>query len=157
MSTVALYYRNTLANLFETYGSLFNAFLMGILLTAICQSSSLVIGVIILLSGNQIILPEYASAAVMGLNIGTSSTLLIASLGLSKGGKLGAVFQLVYNSLCAVILFSAFPAYIHIVEQISPTSSRFVANSHTLFNIVASLLLVFGWKYIERIVKWIVY
>ncbi|ACB85047.1 Na/Pi symporter [Natranaerobius thermophilus] len=157
ISSVTLYYRDSLVTVFEYFSSIFQAFLIGIILTAISQSSSLIIGILIVLSGKHIIAPAYATAAVMGLNVGTSTTLMIASLGLSKHGKLGAVFQVVYNSICALLVFGFFPCFLQIVELISRTPHQFVANSHTFFNLVAGILLVLGWKYIESICYWIVY
>ncbi|WP_158212318.1 Na/Pi symporter [Natranaerobius trueperi] len=157
MGSVSLYYRENLVRLVETFDSLFQAFLIGAILTAFCQSSSLIIGILILLTGKQIILPEYATAAVMGLNIGTSTTLLVASLGLSNNGKLGAVFQLVYNSLCALILFVGFPIFLDVIGYVSVSPERFVANAHTMFNIFACIALLLFWKYIEKLVRWIVF
>ncbi len=156
ISSVTLYYREEFALALQRFDSIYQAFIIGIILTAVSQSSSLIIGILVVLASKSIITVEYAVAAVLGLNIGTATTLLFACIGLNRDGKLGAVFQVVYNCICALLIFLVFPGYMSFLNIYAQNPSQIVANAHTFFNIGGALTLIFTWNFIEWLVYWIV-
>ena len=136
-----------LAALFLSIGNPFLLFLIGVVLTGLLQSSAAITGILIALAGSGLITIEQAMFITMGSNIGTCATSLIASMGTSTNARRAAVIHLLFNVLgCAVffILMLAFQKYV--VEGIIFVSGgsveRQIANFHTLFNLLTTLVLL---------------
>ena len=133
--------------LFLSIGNPFLLFLIGVVLTGLLQSSAAITGILIALAGSGLITIEQAMFITMGSNIGTCATSLIASMGTSTNARRAAVIHLLFNVLgCAVffILMLAFQKYV--VEGIIFVSGgsveRQIANFHTLFNLLTTLVLL---------------
>lgn len=83
---------------------------------------------------------------LLGDNIGTTITALIASIGQSKNAKRTAVAHSVFNIsgsivfLCLIPIFSKFVAYISPKGNEIDVIARQIANAHTTFNIVCTLV-----------------
>jgi len=131
------------------YGILF-----GCLFTAIIQSSSATMGILIALAGEGLISLDSSVYLIMGLNIGTCITALLASIGTSKAAKKAAYVHLVFNSTGVVLfalLINIFPV-IDWVKSITasmyPSHAPFdlaksqMANFHTILNLTTGLLLI---------------
>lgn len=141
--------------------------LLGTVMTLVVQSSSATIAV----------LQNFASQAgpdgvtsVLGLagaipillgdNIGTTITALLASVGQSKNAKRTAVAHSVFNITGSFIFLWIIPWFAKFVEFISPKGneidviSRQIANAHTTFNVVNTLLwLPFIWLMVKIVTK----
>ena len=133
--------------LFLSIDNPFLLFLIGVVLTGLLQSSAAITGILIALAGSGLITIEQAMFITMGSNIGTCATSLIASMGTSTNARRAAVIHLLFNVLgCAVffILMLAFQKYV--VEGIIFVSGgsveRQIANFHTLFNLLTTLVLL---------------
>ena len=118
------------------------AFLFGAVLTALIQSSSAVVGLCEVLARQGFIDIHVAFPAILGSNVGTCVTALIASLGTSVAARRSAVTHLLLNVLGAV-------AFLPLTGWIAPLSTlgagdpaRQVANAHTFFNFVSGVLLL---------------
>ena len=92
----------------------------------------------------------------MGDNIGTTITALLASVGQSKNAKRTAVAHSVFNISGSMVFLCIIPFYATFVRWISPKGaeidviSRQIANAHTTFNIVCTLLwLPFIWVLVK--------
>ncbi len=110
----------------------------GFLITAVVQSSSLVIASIIsLLRQGQLGL-DAALYAMLGSNVGTSLTTLLAMVGGTKAGKAAALSNLAFN-LISVLMFLPFVGLLRlIVLATSVDPGRQLANAHTIFNLVTA-------------------
>ena len=133
--------------LFLSIDNPFLLFLIGVVLTGLLQSSAAITCILIALAGSGLITIEQAMFITMGSNIGTCATSLIASMGTSTNARRAAVIHLLFNVLgCAVffILMLAFQKYV--VEGIIFVSGgsveRQIANFHTLFNLLTTLVLL---------------
>ncbi len=125
-------------------------FLFGCITTAIFQSSSLVIGFLIILIESDIITLKEALLAAFGVNIGTCSTLLLVSTGLGEGGRRGAIFQFLFNVMGVALFIAILPYFISFIEYTGSTQARLLANAHTSFNLITAILLVLSWDYMEK-------
>jgi len=110
------------------------AFFSGLLLTAVIQSSAVTIGGLQGLEG--ILLPS-AGAAVLGANIGTCVTGLLASAMLGKAGRTTARMELGINVVCAILML---PVVLLLPQQ--QTSPVQIAALHSLFNALTAAILL---------------
>jgi len=126
--------------------------LTGTLMTVVVQSSSATIAVLQNLAsqagidGNSIIGLKGAIPVLLGDNIGTTITALLACIGQSKDSKRTAVAHTLFNISGTLIFIFLVPLYSQFIQWISPKGdevaviSRQIANAHTIFNITMSLI-----------------
>lgn len=116
--------------------------LLGTVLTAIIQSSSAAIALMMGLYDVDIISLPFSLAAVLGSNVGTCVTAAVAAIGGTKGGKQVALAHFLINVFGLLVFYPFIPL---ISEWISHTElSRYaqVAHFHTGFNLVCAVLLL---------------
>jgi phosphate:Na+ symporter len=117
----------------------------GALMTAVVQSSSATIGMLQSLAGHGLVSTAIALPVLLGDNIGTCVTALLAGLGASTNARRAAVLHLIINTLGALVFLVALPVVTAAVVRSSPDAARQIANAHTLFNVVnAALVLPFA-------------
>ncbi|WEK53069.1 MAG: Na/Pi symporter [Candidatus Cohnella colombiensis] len=115
--------------------------LVGTVLTALVHSSAAVIAICMGLSGAGAITPETGIAIVLGANIGTCFTGLIASLSGGKGGRFVALTQLALNSSGALLFFPLIGLLHQLAVFLAPEDpSAQIAHAQTIFNVVCSLI-----------------
>lgn len=129
---------------------------IGAAITAIFQSSSVMTGLIIALSMEKLIFLPSAVVLIFGANIGTCITSILASLHSSKNSKRLALAQLFVNVLGSIFFLLFFSSYIKFISLTSPSLPRQIANSHTVFNIVTTILGLLFLNYLEKIAKFVV-
>ncbi|MEG0842841.1 MAG: Na/Pi cotransporter family protein [Romboutsia sp.] len=136
---------------FGTYPLL--GLLLGFGITAIVQSSSASMGMLVALASEGLIPLSSALPILYGQNIGTCVTSLISSVGANKNARRAAVMHLLFNIIGTVIflLFLNGPV-VSFVQKVDPNDvARQIANTHTLFNIISVLLLLPVTKYIIKL------
>lgn len=121
----------------------------GAIFTAIIQSSSATSGIVIALSlqttasGDPLISLTGAIAVIIGANIGTCVTALIASAGVTSwGAKKVAVAHIMFNLLGGLMFFFLIPISSELISMTSSVAARQIANFHTLFNVSMSILVL---------------
>ncbi len=131
--------------IFSTVGSnVFLGILAGAAITALLQSSSATTGILVALAGTGALGIHQALPIVMGCNIGTCITAMLASVGANKTAHRAAAFHLIFN-LAGTILFIPLVATNLLgdfVQQFGGTIARQIANAHTVFNITNTLIMV---------------
>jgi len=124
--------------------------IMGTAATALAQSSSAVIGIIIALSQRGIIDLNSAVALTLGSNLGTCATALLASIGGSEAAKKTAFAHILLNFLGILLILPFFKPFTALAQATSDSLPRQIANAHALFNIFSSLLILpFAYAYAE--------
>ncbi len=120
----------------------FLGILAGFALTAVIQSSSASIGLLIALASQGLLPIEAAIPILFGDNIGTCVTALLSSIGANKTAKRAALMHLLFNIIGTMIfVFLLSKPILHFVVQLDPNSiSRQIANTHTLFNLINMLI-----------------
>ncbi len=130
--------------------------LAGALLTAVIQSSSASVGILQALSSTGQITFGAAIPIIMGQNIGTCVTALISCIGASKNAKRAAMVHLYFNIIGTVLFLALFytaNAIIHF-EFVNGAVDPFkIALVHTIFNVVATGVLLPFNKLLEKLAK----
>ena len=127
---------------FGTYPLL--GLLLGFGITAIVQSSSASMGMLVALASQGLIPLSSALPILYGQNIGTCVTSLISSIGTNKNARRAAMIHLIFNVL-GTIVFLIFlnKPIVKMVTAADPGNiARQIANTHTLFNIISVILLI---------------
>ena len=141
-------------NAFSAISNPFLGVLTGAILTAILQSSSASVGILQALSASGAITIRAAVPIIMGQNIGTCVTTLIASIGSSKNAKRAAMIHLYFNLIGTLLLLTAFLILKWLIglpftdAAATPFS---IAISHTLFNVVSTVILFPCGKLLEAL------
>jgi len=107
---------------------------VGLGMTALVQSSSATIGILMALAANNGISLAVALPILYGDNIGTCVTALLASIGTTKNAKRASLLHLIFNVTGTIIFMSAFTITLKIVPMFGGDTQRQIANAHTLFN-----------------------
>ncbi|MDR2201221.1 MAG: Na/Pi cotransporter family protein [Clostridiales bacterium] len=121
--------------------------LLGTVLTAIVQSSSAVTGVIITMAGVGILPVLSAFYIVLGTNIGTCITAILASVGASTNAKRAALIHLIFNIfgsvIFAVLLALVGKFFVSTLQILAPDIPAMqVAYFHICFNVVTCAVLL---------------
>lgn len=137
--------------LFSKGGSPYFAVLVGLVVTAIVQSSSVTTGLAILLTQQGLMHQTAAIAVVIGANIGTTSTSLVASIGMGRTARRAALANLLFNVGGVLIILPVLPLFAQIVDALVESRSQTVAMAHLLFNAVTATIFLLGMRYFEAI------
>jgi len=109
--------------------------LVGMAMTAVVQSSSATIGILMALAANNGIPLAVALPILFGDNIGTCVTALLASIGTTKNAKRASLIHLMFNVTGTIIFMSAFPLVLKFIPTLGGDVQRQIANAHTFFNV----------------------
>lgn len=156
MSISMKVFRTPLSQFFSIIDNPILLILFGMAFTAIIQSSSASTVIVAGFAASGAIGLESALFAVLGMNIGTCVTALLSSIGTNINARRTAVIHLLFNvcgSIIVAVLFYIidFNAIYSFLITISGTDvMRQIANFHTIFNILTTLLLL---PFIEILVK----
>ena len=143
--------------------------LLGLVMTLIVQSSSATIAVLQNFASqagpdgvSSVIGLAGAIPILLGDNIGTTITAILASVGQSKNAKRTAIAHSVFNITGSAVFIFFIPVLVKFVEFISPKGnevdviSRQIANAHTTFNVVCTLVWLPLIPLMVKIVTWII-
>lgn len=123
--------------------------LVGIGLTAVVQSSSATIGILIALAQNGIIPLTVALPVLFGDNIGTCVTALLSSIGTNKNAKKAALIHFTFNVIGTIIFIILLKPVNHFITTLTPGNiAKQIANAHTFFNIANVFIQVWFIKYL---------
>ena len=132
-------------NLLMSLKNPFLATLMGFALTAVIQSSSVTVSIVLLLANQDLLPLPITLYIILGCNIGACATAMLASMTGKKDAKRAALIHLLFNIIGTVIiyiaLFVAGDQIVELIKSISADNGRFVANAHTLIKIAQVIML----------------
>ena len=132
-------------NLMKSLTSPLLATLVGTVLTAVIQSSSVTVSIVLLLANQGFLDLGICLYIILGCNIGACATALIASLPGKKDAKRAALihfwFNVIGTLLIYVILFVGKEPIIRLIQSVSADNGRFVANAHTIIKIFQVIVL----------------
>ncbi len=126
--------------IFGTYPLL--GILAGLIVTVILQSSSTVIGMVIALASAGLLDLTSSIYIVLGDNIGTCITAIIASAGGKRDSRRLAFGHALFNIIGTLIALPLVPLYIRYLPMLSGDIARQIANTHTIFNVVNTIILL---------------
>lgn len=131
--------------------------LVGAVFTALIQSSSAFIGIMIVLASQGLLSLDASIPLLLGSNLGTPVTALLASMKSGKEAKKVALAFLL-TKLISVVIFAAWTRQLgNLLEELTPDAPlpRLIANAHTLINGVLMLVVLPVTPQLARFVDWI--
>lgn len=122
------------------------AILVGTILTAVIQSSSVTVSIVLLMANQGLLKLPICLFIVLGCNIGACTSALLASLNGKKDAKRAAMIHFLFNVIGTVLMYLilklAMNPVMDMLHMVSGTNSgRFVANAHTIFKIFQVIAL----------------
>ncbi len=142
------------------FGHVLGAFAIGGLLTVVIQSSSASIGIIMALAGSGLINFYTAMPLMLGANVGTTITAVLAAIPANRRGKQVALAHVLTKATGTFYMLALFyvnwpgtdtPIFMYAVNEmtrgnvfaaIPQNTMRHVANAHTLFNFINVILFI---------------
>lgn len=121
---------------------IFLAFLSGLAVTLVVQSSSATVGLTMAIASQGVVPLETAVAIILGDNIGTTITAVLASLGCNRSAKQAAFAHVMMKVVGTIIIFPFIPFYAKLVAMTSGDIVRQVANAHSLFSLFVALFFL---------------
>lgn len=117
--------------------------ILGIVMTAVLQSSSASVGVLQTLAMQGLVPLKFSVFVLFGQNIGTCLTALFSTVGAKKNSKRAAVIHLLFNLIGTgiFILIALLAPYVEWIEKLSPGPMAQIAISHIVFNIVSTVVM----------------
>ena len=144
-------------NLMTKFSNPLIGILVGAVFTAIIQSSSASVGILQALAATGMVPLSSAVYVLFGQNIGTCITAVLASIGMKVNAKRTTIIHLMFNIIGTIIftIVCMTTPYVHLIESITPADPvAQIANAHTIFNIVTTLILLpFGTQMADIAVK----
>ncbi len=127
----------------DTYFGVIKVAAVGALITAIVQSSSATLGITITLAVQGLIDYPTAVALVLGENIGTTITAILATLNANVNAKRAAYAHTIINTLGVIWVTAVFPYYLKFLSNFGSPEANItmaIATAHTMFNVTNVLL-----------------
>ncbi len=120
--------------------------LLGVLagtgLTLLVQSSSATVGLTIALGAQGLLPLEAAIPIILGDNIGTTITAMLAAIGTTRSAKQASAAHVCFNLIGVAIFLPLMPLYMPFLATTADSITHQIANSHTLFNVCNTLLFL---------------
>lgn len=130
--------------------------ILGIVVTGIVHASAIPISILALLAQQDLVSLENALPIIMGANIGTTVTALLAGAIATASGKRTAVSHLIFKCGGVVLCLVFMPYYISILKIISSSVAQQIAWAHFLLNLVIVIAFIFFLRPFSRVMGKIV-
>lgn len=130
----------------------------GIVMTVIMQSSSASMAVALTAAQTGLLSLESAAAVVIGANIGTTVTAVIAGIGATPNAKRVALAHVLFNVLTAAVALMLLPWLVSLLREgaevlgLGSETATLLALFHTAFNVLGVLLM---WPLGDRLAAWL--
>ena len=143
-SMTPLQQSDSFIHLMTTFSNPVFGILAGAVFTAIIQSSSASVGILQALAVSGLIGLDGAVYVLFGQNIGTCITAVLASIGTNRNAKRTTLIHLMFNVIGTVIftILCMVTPLVSFMESVTSNPAAQIANVHTLFNIVTTLILL---------------
>ncbi len=145
---------------------------IGTVLTMILQSSSATVGITMVLASQGLLTFEAGVAVILGDNIGTTITAELACIGANINAHRTARAHTLFNLIGVMNVILFFPLFIklvlwittsflgvgppdHIMAGEKPNIARYIANAHTMFNVVNALFFLLILPYLVKVAIWL--
>ena len=146
--------------------------LAGTALTMVLQSSSATVGITMALASQGLLTFEASVALILGDNIGTTITAELASIGAGINAHRAARAHTLFNVVGVFLIILFFPLFVKLVLWLTssimyigspdfmvdgqrPNIARYIANSHTMFNVVNALFFLMFLPYLVKVATWL--
>ena len=138
----------------------FTALLVGLAFTALIQSSSATTGIVVVMAADGLLDLETGIAIILGANIGTCVTAVLAALGKGPEAMRTAAVHVTVNTVGALVWVLFIDQLAEFVVWLTPDSpgatARQIANAHTVFNVVNTVVFLILMEPLIRFVRRVV-
>ncbi len=145
-----------LLGLFSQFSNVFLAIVAGIIAVIVLQSSSVVTGIVVLLAGGGLLTLPQSIPIILGANVGTTATSMLAASRMDLFAKRTAAAHFLFNVGGVLIFLPFLIPFADFVSSIGGDVARQVANAHLLFNLTCAIIFLAALKpfksAIERLV-----
>jgi phosphate:Na+ symporter len=155
-SIAPLRYDPNVVSIFAGLSSPLIAYAVGAMFTGLVQSSSVTSGIVVILTSTGIIPVEVAIPIMLGANLGSSITGLLASSGLNLHARRVGFANFMFNAIGTFLFMIFLPNLIHLVALLSPISAVQVALAHLIFNVINTIIFLIFIKPFEKLIVWII-
>lgn len=131
---------------------------IGVLMTVLMQSSSAAMAITLTAAQSGLIDAQGAAAVVIGANIGTTVTAMLAAIGATPNARRAASAHVVFNLLTGAVALLLLPWLIVALGvarealELPPDPAAKLALFHTTFNLIGVLLM---WPLAGRLTRWL--
>lgn len=130
-------------------------FLIGLVLTAVMQSSAAITAIVISLASSGLMSLQMAMCVVLGTNVGTCFTSVLSSIGTNTNAKRAACVHLLFNLLGCIIFIVPVAVWgrniAEFLTKVIPGTQWQIAIFHMFFNVVTTLILMWFIKYLVKL------
>lgn len=146
------------ANILVLFHNPILGLVVGLIVTAVIQSSAASVGMLQALSMTGSISYAVAAPIIAGQNIGTCVTALLSSIGVNTNAKKVAAMHIVFNITGAIAFLLLYEVFIHFVNRLDMMSNPFgIAIVHTIYNVV-TVIVCFPLsrilqKFVDKVIK----
>ncbi|VWC69292.1 hypothetical protein BLA18110_01866 [Burkholderia lata] len=123
--------------------------LAGLVFTALVQSSSVTTGLAILLVQQGVLPPQAAIPIVIGSNVGSTSTALVAGVGMSSVARATAISNFLFNAAGALCYLPFLRPFSRAAVNLTANPGIAVAWAHLIFNLSIALIFLLTLKWVE--------
>jgi phosphate:Na+ symporter len=156
----------------DNLGGILLCVLAGTVLTMILQSSSATVGITMAFAMEGLLGFEASVALILGENIGTTITAQLASIGTNVNARRTANAHTLFNVIGVLLIIFFFPLFLQLVEWLTstflgigppdliiagekPNIARYIANSHTMFNVISAIFFLLVLPYLVKVTIWL--
>ncbi len=132
-----------LLQLFTQDQNPFIGMVIGIVVTGIVQASAIPISIMVLLAQQDLVSLENAVPVIMGANIGTTVTALLAGTVATVSGKRTAISHLIFKCVGIGLCFIFMPYFLFLLKSLSSSIAQQIALGHFLLNLIIVITFIF--------------
>lgn len=147
----------TIVDLLASINNPFLLFMIGIVFTALIQSSSAITSIIISMAAAGILIGGGGNAVlfiILGSNIGSCATSLLSSIGASTNAKRSSMIHLLFNTFGAIIFFIVLVLWEGFMDstfvKVFNEPATQIAMFHTFFNVICACIFLPFTKYLVK-------
>jgi phosphate:Na+ symporter len=149
LATVA--YGESMVNFLTAIHGVWPAAFVGALAALVLQSSTLVTSLVVLLVGSGTLSFDIALPLIIGANMGTTSTALIAALPLKEEARQTAIGNIIFNILGSFFFLVIVKPFGMFIQNLGGSPAQEVANAHLFFNLSCAIIALIAIKPFEKI------
>ena len=127
--------------------------LIGLVITAIIQSSAIPISILAILAQYNLVTIENSLPIVLGANLGTAVTALLAGLTANINGKKSAVSHFLFKFFGVIIALAMLPFFIISLKNMAASVAQQIALGHFLFNLLIVIIFIPLLKPFSRLIE----
>ncbi|MBP5599817.1 MAG: Na/Pi cotransporter family protein [Lachnospiraceae bacterium] len=133
-------------NVFSSIKNPLFAVILGLVITAVVQSSSVVVSIMVLLANQGLIGLDMCMYITLGSNIGACTSALLASLNGKKDAKRAALIHILFNIIGTILMYVTFAfdvdGFVRVMSKLAGNDAgRIVAVSHLSIKVIQVILM----------------